>query len=257
MPGGSSPSLRDFLTASPQGNQVIAYLTLGDPSEGFVELADELLAAGALTLELGFPHAKALEGKTLLASHHRALAAGIDANRAMALLGEVAARHSAVPLVAVVQWQAIEDPPVAASFLDALAAAGAAALLPVGIPMWQCPAFSASAAERGLQTVLACPSDASRKLRDLALRYCTGCLYVPRARMTGTAPASSNTAEFCGAVAAETDLPMIVGVGVKSAVDVAEICASPAKAAAVGSALVDHVVQGGAAGDFIRQLLGR
>ena len=257
MPHGSRPSLRDFLLAASPGNQVVAYLTLGDPSERFVELADALLAAGALTLELGFPHPKPLEGKTLLASHERALAAGVDTDRAMDLLAEVAARHPATPLVAVVQWQAIQDQSAANRFLDALAAAGAAALLPVGIPMWQCPAFTARVTERGLQTVLACPSDASRKLRDLALRYCTGCLYVPRARMTGTAPVSTNTAEFCRAVAAETDLPMIVGVGVNSAADVSEICAAPAKAAAVGSALVDHMVRGGAAGEFIRQLLGR
>jgi tryptophan synthase alpha subunit len=257
MPDRLSPSLRHFLTAAPPGNQVIAYLTLGDPSERFVELADELLAAGALTLELGFPHAQPLEGKTLLASHRRALAAGVDTDHALALLAEVAARHSETPLVAVVQWQAIEEASAAERFLDALAAAGAAAFLPVGIPMWQCPVLAAKAAERGLQTVLACPSDASRKLRDLALRYCTGCLYVPRARMTGTAPVSTNTAEFCRAVAVETDLPMIVGVGVNSTADVSEICASPAKAAAVGSALVDHVVHGGAAGGFIRQLLGR
>ena len=155
---------------------------------------------------------------------------------ALLLLAEVAARFRSVPLIAVVQWQAIQDDRIGTPFLQSLAKAGAAALLPVGVPLWQCAALSARAEEHGLQTVFACPSDASPKYRDLSLRFCTGCLYVPRGRVTGAAPVATNTSDFCRAVAAETDLPMIVGVGVNSAADVAEDFATPAKAAAVGSA---------------------
>ena len=123
--------------------------------------------------------------------------------------------------------------------------------------LWQLPAFAARVHERRLQTMIACAPDSSRTLRGLAFRYCSGAVYVPRGRQTGDAQAFANIAEFCQQVARETDLPMIVGVGVNRAADVAEICATPAKAAAVGTALVDHVTRGGSAGEFVRQLIGR
>jgi hypothetical protein len=39
--------------------------------------------------------------------------------------------------------------------------------------------------------------------------------------------------------------------------DVTEVCRTPARAAAVGSALVEHLLAGGSAAAFIRQLLAR
>ena len=47
----------------------------------------------------------------------------------------------------------------------------------------------------------------------------------------------------------------MVGFGVKDAQDVADICRTSAKAAAVGSALVAHINGGGSAGDFVRRLI--
>jgi hypothetical protein len=60
-----------------------------------------------------------------------------------------------------------------------------AAVLPVGLPLWQLPALAADAQRRGVQTVFSCPPDASRKFREIAFRYCSGCIYVPRGRLTG------------------------------------------------------------------------
>jgi tryptophan synthase alpha subunit len=249
------PSLRATLSADRPGNQLIAYLTIGDPPQRFCEVADEVLGAGALTIELGFPFAQPIEGATLSASHQRALNAGIDTPQALSMFRSLAECHPATPLVAVVQWPAIKAADACNRFFDALASVGAAAVLPVGLPLWALPALAARAEERELQTVVACPPDASFKYRELSLRYCTGCLYVPRARITGTASGFANVGEFCRLVDEHFDMPIVVGVGVKNVADVTEICRTPAKAAAVGSALVEHVARGGSAGGFVRRLL--
>jgi tryptophan synthase alpha chain len=250
-------SLRDSLSAVAPGNQVVAYLTIGDPPDRFVDMADEIIQAGAVALELGFPHPEPKEGPTLLASHQRALSAGVTTERAMELLAAVARQHPQVPLLAVVQWSALKADSERTEFLDALAQAGAAAVLPVALPLWQLPAFAAQVEQRGLQTVFACPPDASRTFRGIAFRYCSGAIYVPRGRLTGGSEPFGNVADFCRQIAAETAAPIIVGVGVNNVDDVADICRTPAKAAAVGSALVGHITSGGSAGEFVRQLLRR
>lgn len=257
VPDRARPSLRGRLQNLPSANNVIAYLTLGDPPGRFLSIADEVLAAGAVALELGFPSSDAREGAILRASHGRALDAGVDTPEALRMFKAIAQQHPDTPLVAVVQWPALSASGGFGTFLDALADAGAAAVLPVGLPFWQLPEFAAQVHERGLQTVITCPPNMSGKLRQIAFQYASGCLYVPRGRVTGGSETFANVAEFCRLVASETDTPIIVGVGVKEPRDVAEICRTPAKAAAVGTALVDHLAQGGSAGEFVRRLVAR
>lgn len=248
------PSLRDFLGKVPRGNHVVAYLTIGDPPERFREVAAQLLAAGALTLELGLPFAEPVEGACLSASHRRALAAGWSTPRAMEMLNQIGEDHPRTPLIAVVQWPAIESAEALDRFLDDLAQTRAAAVLPVGMSFWQLARFAERVHACGLQTVIPFAPTTSRTRLGIALRYCSGCLYVPRGRTTGGGAEYGDVAEFCRRVAGETDLPIIVGVGVNTAAHVEEICRTPAKAAAVGSALVDHIAHGGSASDFLRRL---
>ena len=237
------------------GSHLIAYLTIGDPPDRFLGVVDEVLEAGAITLELGFPSLEATEGATLLASHQRAWNAGVNTPKALEILKSIARCHPEMPLLAVVQWPTIKSEDELGRFLDGLADAGAAAVLAVGLPLWQLPTFAAHVHDRGLQTVFSCSPDASRKRRGIALHYCSGCLYVPRGRVTGGSNDFFNVFDFCRSVSKETDVPIVVGVGVKSAADVREICNTPAKAAVVGSALVDHVTNGGSAGEFVRRLI--
>jgi len=249
------PSLRDFLNRLTSGNHVIAYLTLGDPPVRFLEVARQALRGGALTLELGFPHPQPKEGEVLAKSHQRALAAGITQNVALRLFHALACEYADIPLIAVLQWPPLPDEESTNRLLDDLAKSGAAAVLPVGLPLWQLPALSEHVHSRGMEMVVPCPSDTSIKYRSIVLRYCSGCLYVPRARMTGSTRHASNVDHFCQSISQETDLPIVVGVGIKTARDVQESCRPPVKAAAVGSALVEHLTSGGSAAEFIRALI--
>ena len=247
-------TLRAFLQERPPGS-VIAYLTIGDPPGTFLSAANQALAGGALTLELGFPFSAAREGAILRASHQRALEAGVDTPEALRLFNSIAEQHPGTPLIAVLQWPAIHSTDDFHAILDRLAESGAAAVLPVGMPLWQLPQFAAQVENRGLQSVVTCPPSMSPKLRQIAFQCASGCIYVPRGRVTGGSAEFANVADFCRRVATETDTPMIVGVGVRTPQDVAEICRTPAKAAAVGTALVDHLAHGGSAEEFVRRLV--
>ena len=136
------PSLRNRLDAAGEGSQVIAYLTLGDPPDRFLEVAHEVIEAGVLALELGFPHPSPREGSTLLDSHRRAIDEGVNTERALQLLEAVARSHAEVPLVAVVQWPAIEQQGRRREFLDGLSQAGAAAVLPIDVPLGKLSSFA-------------------------------------------------------------------------------------------------------------------
>lgn len=252
----SRPSLRKGLESADAGSQVIAYLTLGDPPDRFLEVAHEVLEAGALTLELGFPHPSPREGRVLLDSHRRALEAGVDTERALHLFGEVARSHAKVPLMAVVQWSAIEEDSQQCQFLDGLSQAGAAAVLPIEVPLGKLASFAERVRSRGMETVLSCFSDAPARLRRIALQYGSGCIYVPRGRKTGSQEAGEIEA-FCRLLASETELPIVVGFGVERAEDVAEICATKAVAAAVGSSLVNRIAEGIAAGPYVSSLIAK
>ena len=140
-----TPSLRDALLRLVAGNHVVAYLTLGDPPDHFPQVVDEVLEAGAVALELGFPAAKPNEGEILPTASHRraALDAGVDMQQAMSLLKAVAIRHPSIPLVAVVQWSSIQAKTERDWFLEALADARAAAVLAVGLPLWELPGWAA------------------------------------------------------------------------------------------------------------------
>ncbi|NOY30682.1 MAG: tryptophan synthase subunit alpha [Planctomycetes bacterium] len=246
--------MRKALESAGDGSQVVAYLTLGDPPGRFLEVAHEVLDAGALTLELGFPHPSPREGRTLLDSHRRALDAGVDTERALHLLGEISRSHVEVPLVAVVQWSAVEEDQQQCEFLEGLSQAGAAAVLPIDVPLGKLSRFAERVHSRGMETVLSCFPDTPARLRRIALQYCSGCIYVPRGRGTGSQEVVEIEA-FCSLLASETELPMVVGFGVERAEDVAEICATKAVAAAVGSALVKRIAEGEDAGAFVSSLI--
>jgi tryptophan synthase alpha chain len=253
-PTDSRPSLRRCLSEAGPGGHVICYLTIGDPPGRFEQAADEIIEAGSLALELGFPHPAPREGAVLAASHRRALESGVDAAAALAMLRGMARRHPSAPLIAVVQWDDAQSGETGAAFLDGLADAGAAALLPIGAPLGAVARLADELRRRELELVLSCAPDASPKLRERILSLSSGCVYVPRSASTGSA-AAADVAGFCRLLAAESDVPIVVGFGVRDARDVADIGATPAKAAAVGSALVEHLAAGGSAGEFVRRLL--
>jgi tryptophan synthase alpha chain len=253
--GRRRPTLREFLTSA-TGPQLIAYLTLGDPPDRFAEVASEVISAGALMLELGIPCSTPQEGPVLTASHQRAIAAGFTNHRAFEIMRAIAENCPDRPLLIVLQWSAIVSEGDCRSCLERLATGGAAAILPVGLPFARLAWFADQVQRTGMQLVLSCFADTPPEIWRLALPHCSGCVYIPRRRGQSGTTSIIDLAALCSRLRSETDLPLIVGFDVSTANDVSEICSIPGVAAAVvGSALVDYMVAGGSASEFIRMLL--
>lgn len=237
-------SLRDYLVDKPgTENAAIAYLTLGDPATDFTACAQAIIDAGASTLELGIPLDAPHEGEILLASHHRARAAGTDEYKALALLSAVHQANPAVPLIAVNQWQALGDSDSLGSFVARASRAGASAVLIVGLPFGQLGRFRSACDDANIESVLSCFPDTPGRMRSMIYRQCTGCIYVARSRGTSGGEAAVSVNDLCREIRSETDVPLIVGFGIIDAAAVSRVCAAGAHAAVVGSALVERVAE--------------
>jgi tryptophan synthase alpha chain len=235
-------SLRERLASQVDGaNALIAYLTLGDPVDNFEGCAQSILEAGAITLELGIPLASPREGEVLLASHARALAGGIDESGALALLAKIHDQNPEVPLIAVSHWPALGSNEALVSFVSRSAVAGASAVLIVGLPFGQLVTFRTACDEAGVETVLSCFPDTPGRMRKLIYRQCTGCVYIARSRGESGGQDAVSVEDLCREMRSETEVPLIVGFGIENALAVARVCEAGARAAVVGSALVDRI----------------
>jgi tryptophan synthase alpha chain len=235
-------SLRECLASQPAGvRSLIAYLTLGDPVDDFVTCAQSILDSGAVTLELGVPLESPDEGAVLLASHTRARRGGTDEAKALGLLSRVHDANPDTPLIAINHWSALATSAALASFVAAAALAGASAVLIVGLPFGQLAAFRRACDDAGVECVLSCFPDTPRRMRTLIYRQATGCIYIARGRGVSGGADTVDVADLCRTMRAETDVPLIVGFGIDTPQAVATVCEAGARAAVVGSALVDRV----------------
>lgn len=250
-------SLRERLTAQQDGESaVIAYLTLGDPVDNFLDCAQSILDAGALTLELGVPLDTPREGPVLLASHARARAGGTDEVAALALLAKVHAANPKVPLIAVNHWHALGSGDTLEAFVESAATAGATAVLIVGLPLGQVVPFRRACDKADVESVLSCFPDTPRRMRALIYRQTTGCIYVARSRGDSGGTGVNDVDQLCRDMREETELPIIVGFGIDDSAGVVRNCDSGAKAAVIGSALVERMARSPAEGArFVNQLL--
>lgn len=250
-------SLRERLAGQPVGESaLIAYLTLGDPADDFVDCAQSILDAGALTLELGIPLDAPWEGAVLLASHARARAGGTDEQAALKLLARVHAANPDVPLIAVNQWPALGDSDALATFVARAADAGASAVLVVGLPLGQLAPFRTACDESDVESVLSCFPDTPKRMRAMIYRQTTGCIYIARSRGESGGEGVVSVDDLCRTMRAETDIPLIVGFGIETAAAVRRVCDAGARAAVVGSALVKCVAESPAtASRFVSEML--
>jgi tryptophan synthase alpha chain len=250
-------SLRQHLAGQVDGaNALIAYLTLGDPVEDFLSCSQSILDSGAVTLELGIPLDSPKEGDVLLASHSRARMRGIGESEALALLSRVHEANPRVPLIAVNHWPALGCSDALTVFVGRAAAAGASAVLIVGLPFGQLGPFRVACDDANVESVLSCFSDTPKRLRAMIYRQCTGCVYIARSRGESGGDGAVSVDDLCREMRAETDIPLIVGFGIDDAAAVERVCRAGAKAAVVGSALVNRIAQDPASGaKFISALL--
>ncbi|UMY18450.1 tryptophan synthase subunit alpha [Methylobacterium organophilum] len=220
---------------------LVTYVMAGDPDpETSLAVLKALPKAGADIVEFGLPFTDPMaDGPAIQAAGLRALAAGQDLRKTLALVARFREEDRDTPVVLMGYYNPIHSYGVPA-FLEAALAAGIDGLIVVDLPPEEDDELCLPALAKGLAFIrLATPTTDAERLPAVLANTAGFVYYVSITGITGTAtPDFGRVAEAVGRIRPHTDLPVVVGFGVKSGAHAAEI-ARGADGVVVGSALVD------------------
>ena len=225
---------------------LITFLTAGDPNQGvFEEILLGLPAAGADLIELGMPFSDPMaDGPAIQAASLRALNAGADMGRTLALVRRFRQTDDETPIILMGYYNPIYSYGVA-DFLNDARMAGVDGLIVVDLPPEEDSELCVPALEAGLNFIRLATTTTDDARLPVVLHNTSGFVYyVSVLGITGTKSARHDQVhEAVKRLQRHTDLPVAVGFGIKTADDVREITKSAA-AAVVGSAIVARIANG-------------
>jgi tryptophan synthase alpha chain len=227
---------------------LVTFITGGDPTpQATPAILDALVAGGADVIELGMPFTDPMaDGPAIQAANLRALGVGTKTADIFAIAKGFRERHPATPLVLM----GYANPMIArgsAWFANACADAGVDGIICVDIPSEEDAEIGPALREKGISFIrLATPTTDAARL-PAVLDGSSGFLYyVSVAGITGKQQAVLTSIEEAVArLKSGTDLPVVVGFGVRTPEQAADI-AQYGDGVVVGSAIVDLVAQHGA-----------
>lgn len=221
----------------------VAYLCAGDPDfETSLAAGRALLSSGVDVLELGVPFSDPLaDGLTNQLAAQRALESGMTAERVFDLVRRLRAEFPAAPIVFYTYYNLVFAHGVEA-YAGRAAGAGVDGLLTLDLPPEEAQELQAAAAAHGVKTVfIVAPTTPPARLPKLAAAATGFIYYVSREGVTGVRDAvARNIPEAVAAIKAHTSLPVVVGFGISTAEQVAQVAAA-ADGVVVGSALVNVI----------------
>jgi tryptophan synthase alpha chain len=220
----------------------VAYVCAGDPDfDTSLEICRALLANGVDVLELGVPFSDPLaDGLTNQLAAQRALEGGMTASRVFELVKRVR-EFSDAPIVFYTYYNLVFANGVDA-YVRAAKAAGVDGILTLDLPPEEAGDVTTACASHGIDTVfIIAPTSPDERIEKIAA-VTTGFLYyVSREGVTGVRDqVAGNIPQAVARIRAKTKLPMVVGFGISTRTQVAEIAAL-ADGVVVGSALVNCV----------------
>ncbi len=220
---------------------LVTYVMAGDPDpETSLEVLRALPGAGADILEFGLPFTDPMaDGPAIQAAGLRALKAGQGVAKTLDLVRRFRSENDTTPIVLMGYFNPIHTYGVERFLTDAVAA-GVDGLIVVDLPPEEDSELCLPALERGLAFIrLATPTTDGKRLPAVLANTAGFVYYVSITGITGTAtPDFGRVAEAVGRIREHTDLPVVVGFGVKTGAHAASI-ARGADGVVVGSALVD------------------
>tara|TARA_A100001037_G_scaffold77818_1_gene69729 strand:+ start:4019 stop:4861 length:843 start_codon:yes stop_codon:yes gene_type:complete len=222
---------------------LITFITAGDPN---IDISNAILNglpdAGADIIELGMPFTDPMaDGPVIQKSSLRALKAGQDMHGTLGMVKTFREKDQNTPIVLMGYFNPIYRYGIERFSTDA-AKAGVDGLIIVDLPPEEDSELRLSANAKEIDFIrLATPTSDKDRLPRL-MQEATGFVYyVSIAGITGTkSSAISNIAEAITLIKNETDLPLAIGFGIKTAVHAAEV-ARLADAVVVGSAIVERI----------------
>lgn len=222
----------------------VSFTTAGDPNyETSLEIMKGLPGAGVDIIEIGMPFTDPMaDGPAIQAAGLRALKQGQNLIKTLEMVRSFREGNDKTPIVLMGYYNPIYSYGVE-KFLKDAKDVGIDGLIVVDLPPEEDEELCVPAMEAGLNFIrLATPTTVGRRLDAVLNENTSGFVYyVSILGITGTATAASTAIDDAVARLKEkTDLPIVVGFGIKTAENVKTV-ASVADAAVVGSAIVDRV----------------
>jgi tryptophan synthase alpha chain len=233
-----------FSALKHQGRPALVTFTMaGDPDyDTALSILKALPQAGADVIELGMPFTDPMaDGPAIQAAGLRALGAGQDMKRTLALVREFRCGDDATPIVLMGYYNPIYVYGVERFLADAKAA-GVDGLIVVDLPPEEDAELCLPALAAGVNFIrLATPTTDDKRLPAVLKNTSGFVYYVSITGITGSAtPDAGKVADAVVRIKRHTTLPVCVGFGVRTAEQAAAISRG-ADGVVVGSALVDAV----------------
>ena len=231
----------------------VAYMMAGDPDrDASLEIMRGLPGAGVDIIELGLPFTDPMaDGPTIQLAGQRALDAGQTLSGTLDMVRAFRADDATTPIVLMGYYNPIYSRGVD-RFLEEAKEAGIDGLIIVDLPPEEDEELCIPAQAAGLNFIrLATPTTDERRLPTVLQNTSGFVYYVSITGITGAADADAgDVGPEVARIKASTDLPVVVGFGIKTP-DAAKRIASVADGAVVGSAIVERIGRGDRAGDVL------
>lgn len=243
-----------FAELKSQGKKAfVSYIMAGDPNfDTSLEIVKGLPAAGVDIIELGLPFTDPMaDGETIQLAGQRALEAGQTLEKTLELARRFREDDDTTPIVLMGYYNPIYSHGVDRFLADAKAA-GIDGLIVVDLPPEEDSELCIPAQAAGLNFIrLATPTTDDKRLPKVLQNTSGFVYYVSITGITGAANAvSTDVGPEVARIKSATDLPVIVGFGIKTPESSQKI-ASVADGAVVGSAIVELVGQGKSTQDIL------
>lgn len=231
----------------------VAYVMAGDPDfDTSLEIVLGLPAAGVDIIELGLPFTDPMaDGPTIQLAGQRALEQGMTLERTLELARTFRETDNTTPIVLMGYYNPIYNRGVE-TFLTDAKAAGIDGLIVVDLPPEEDDELCIPAQNAGLNFIrLATPTTDNKRLPKVLQNTSGFVYYVSITGITGAAEAQAgDVGPEVARIKSQTDLPVIVGFGIKTPERAQEI-ASIADGAVVGSAIVSELGAGKSPSDVL------
>ncbi|KAJ55987.1 tryptophan synthase subunit alpha [Actibacterium mucosum KCTC 23349] len=224
----------------------VAYVMAGDPDEATaLEIIKGLPGAGVDIIEMGLPFTDPMaDGPTIQLAGQRALDGGMTLEKTLATARAFRETDQTTPIVLMGYYNPIYSRGVD-RFLEDAKAAGIDGLIVVDLPPEEDSELCIPAQAAGMNFIrLATPTTDDARLPKVLQNTSGFVYYVSITGITGAAEAqATDVAPEVARIKSATDLPVIVGFGIKTP-EAAQSIAGVADGAVVGSAIVKLVEEG-------------
>lgn len=222
---------------------LVTYFMGGDPDyQTSLEIMKALPGAGADIIELGAPFSDPMaDGPAIQLAGQRALKAGQTMKKTLEMAREFRKGDDMTPIVIMGYYNPVYVYGVE-RFLDDALAAGIDGLIIVDLPAEMDDELCIPARKRDINFIrLTTPTTDDKRLPKVLTNTSGFVYYVSMTGITGSAlPDPSKIAGAVGRIKSQTDLPVCVGFGVKTA-EHARLIGASADGVVVGTAIVNQV----------------